>query len=208
MRKIDPARHEERRRQIMEAAGRRLARDGFRGATMARICAEAGMSPGAVYHYFESKEAIVAARMEAVLERWTGAFAELIESGEPLSILPSRVLALSAQAEAGIHQGASRPGYDTLAEAARNPVLAEIVKRHGDAVRALFSDFLKSAQAGGKVDPALDAEVAAAALLGMSQSAREWMARDPQFDPRAYLALMDELAKGMLTPRCREDMTS
>jgi AcrR family transcriptional regulator len=200
MRKIDPARHEERRRQIMEAAGRCLARDGFRGATMARICAEAGMSPGNVYHYFESKEAIVAARAQAVLAGWAEAFAELIAGGDPMALLPSKVLALSARSEAGLNTSLNQVNYETLAEAARNPAMAQIVKQHSDAVRGLFRTFLQTAQAQGRVDPALDADAAASTLLGMSQSAREWTARDPEFDLASYLALLDDLARRMLTP--------
>ena len=42
MRKLDPVRHEQRRREILAAAGRCFARDGFRGASISDICAEAG----------------------------------------------------------------------------------------------------------------------------------------------------------------------
>lgn len=184
----------------MEAAGRCLARDGFRGATMARICAEAGMSPGNVYHYFESKEAIVAGRAQAVLAGWATSFAELIEGADPLTLLPSKVLALSARSEGGMNPGQSQVSYETLAEAGRNPVMAEIVKRHSDAVRGLFRDFLTTAQAQGKINATLDTDAAASTLLGMSQSAREWAARDPEFDQGRYLALLDDLALKMLTP--------
>jgi TetR/AcrR family transcriptional repressor of uid operon len=41
MRKIDPVKHEEKRQEILEAAGRCFARKGFQGATISDICAEA-----------------------------------------------------------------------------------------------------------------------------------------------------------------------
>jgi len=67
MRKVDPVKHEKKRRDILEAAARCFARDGFRGASTADICAEAKISPGHLYHYFASKEAIMGAMAEAKL---------------------------------------------------------------------------------------------------------------------------------------------
>lgn len=54
-----------RRKQILDAAATCFRRDGFRGASMANISLTAGMSTGHIYHYFESKAAII----EAVIER-------------------------------------------------------------------------------------------------------------------------------------------
>jgi AcrR family transcriptional regulator len=61
MPKISDARKDARRSQILAAAVRCFARDGFQGATIPDICAEAGVSVGAIYGYFDSKDAIVAA---------------------------------------------------------------------------------------------------------------------------------------------------
>src|SRR5687767_472168 len=68
------------RRQIIEAARALFREKGFEGATMREIAARVGLSLGAAYYYFPSKEAIVAAYYEQVqeqhLERATAAFAE------------------------------------------------------------------------------------------------------------------------------------
>jgi AcrR family transcriptional regulator len=61
MPKISAARKEERRRQILEAAMARFAQQGFQQTTILDICAEAGLSAGAVYSYFRSKDAIIEA---------------------------------------------------------------------------------------------------------------------------------------------------
>jgi TetR/AcrR family transcriptional repressor of uid operon len=45
--------------RILTAAMNCFIRSGFRGASMNEICSEAGMSPGALYRYFPSKEAII-----------------------------------------------------------------------------------------------------------------------------------------------------
>jgi TetR/AcrR family transcriptional repressor of nem operon len=48
------------RRRIVEAAGRRLKRDGIDGSGVATLMADAGLTNGAFYAHFESKEDLVA----------------------------------------------------------------------------------------------------------------------------------------------------
>src|SRR6266566_2843853 len=48
------------RRRIIEAAGRRLKRDGIDGSGIATLMADAGLTNGAFYAHFESKEDLVA----------------------------------------------------------------------------------------------------------------------------------------------------
>src|SRR4029079_18351652 len=50
----------DRRNEILDAARRCFVRSGFHAASMQEICAEAGMSPGNLYRYFVSKEALIA----------------------------------------------------------------------------------------------------------------------------------------------------
>ena len=64
MPKISAARKEERRRQILQAAMSLFAQRGFQRTTILDICAEAGLSAGAVYSYFDSKDAIIEALSE------------------------------------------------------------------------------------------------------------------------------------------------
>jgi len=55
---------EDRREQIIEAALRVFAQKGFVRATNKDIANEAGITPGLIYHYFESKEALLQAVIE------------------------------------------------------------------------------------------------------------------------------------------------
>jgi TetR/AcrR family transcriptional regulator, transcriptional repressor for nem operon len=48
------------RRRIIEVAGRRLKRDGIDGSGIATLMADAGLTNGAFYAHFESKEDLVA----------------------------------------------------------------------------------------------------------------------------------------------------
>ena len=60
MRRANVQAQSDRRAEILAAAQRCFVRSGFHGASMQDICAEAGMSPGNLYRYFPSKEALIA----------------------------------------------------------------------------------------------------------------------------------------------------
>ncbi|HEY7208008.1 MAG TPA: helix-turn-helix domain-containing protein, partial [Gaiellaceae bacterium] len=58
MPKISEERRTERREQILEAARRCFAENGFEGATVARLEQATGLSRGAIFNYFSSKDAL------------------------------------------------------------------------------------------------------------------------------------------------------
>jgi AcrR family transcriptional regulator len=60
---------EARKRQIVEVTLDLIAKEGLRGATMARIAAEAGIRQASLYTHFESRRAILLAALDAVYER-------------------------------------------------------------------------------------------------------------------------------------------
>ena len=55
---------EDRREQIIDAAMRTFSQKGYARATNKDIAREAGITPGLIYHYFESKEALFKAIIE------------------------------------------------------------------------------------------------------------------------------------------------
>jgi AcrR family transcriptional regulator len=86
------AEHKERRRaQILEAAQRVFARHGFEGATVARLEQETGLSRGAIFSYFENKDALFVAvvressgrLVEIWLERGFRALLEALAQEDP-----------------------------------------------------------------------------------------------------------------------------
>ena len=60
---------EETRRRILESAGRRLKRDGLDGSGIAALMADAGLTHGAFYAHFASKEDLVASVVQEELRR-------------------------------------------------------------------------------------------------------------------------------------------
>jgi len=64
-------RHRIRREQILVAARHCVIRGGFHATTMDEIAREAELSVGQIYRYFENKNAIIEAIINAMLERRT-----------------------------------------------------------------------------------------------------------------------------------------
>ncbi|WP_315744422.1 MULTISPECIES: TetR/AcrR family transcriptional regulator [unclassified Bradyrhizobium] len=177
MRKVDPVKHEQRRQEIIQAALRCFVRNGFHGASTTDICAEAKMSPGHLYHYFPSKEAIVEALVQSDL-------AHAASRVELILASPDIVEALLREIEdTSIHRPEAQVlSAEALAEACRNPSFARIVQEHARAIRALLVDFLIKAQCRGEVDPALDPEAAANILSAVVDGARALPIRNPTVD--------------------------
>ena len=72
-----------RRRQILDAAAASFARKGLHSATMDDVCAEAGLSKGAVYGYFRSKDDIISALKVESVQRDGAALKMAMQSGSP-----------------------------------------------------------------------------------------------------------------------------
>ncbi|GAA4027019.1 hypothetical protein GCM10022247_59980 [Allokutzneria multivorans] len=83
-----------RRREITEAARRCFARKGFAGTSMSDVFAESGLSAGAVYGYFTSKDQLISAIIDEVLAEVGRSLAPAREDGnlEPLPQVLGRFL--------------------------------------------------------------------------------------------------------------------
>ena len=157
----------QRRAQILAAATIRFARDGFHRTSMADVIGEAGLSPGAVYRYFHSKDEII----EAIAADAMGVVASAVEQGlaerrplpEIIGELP-RLLAEVDQAEPRI-----RLAVQTWGEVLRNPILAAHLGDSLAHIQAALADRIRQAQSEGEADRDLDPVDTAQVLLALTQ---------------------------------------
>jgi AcrR family transcriptional regulator len=74
MPKVSTEHKQRRREEILEGAQRAFARHGYEGATVARLEEETGLSRGAIFNYFENKDAlfvgVVAKSSDRLVEVW------------------------------------------------------------------------------------------------------------------------------------------
>lgn len=83
MPKVTDAHRAARRDEILDAAQRVFARKGYRGSSIAAIIDESGLSAGAIYSYFESKQELFHAVVERTLAvRTSQIAADAADAGE------------------------------------------------------------------------------------------------------------------------------
>jgi AcrR family transcriptional regulator len=135
-------RAERRRRQVLDAANTLFKRHGFHSTSMAQIAAEAGMSVGHIYRYFENKEAVIAAIVEEDLDQQRETINTMLQ--DPAGVRAAMV----AKVDTGVAKMLDRMDaalfLEVMAEAARHPKIAESARLHHEAAQMcvgwLFED--------------------------------------------------------------------
>ncbi len=196
MPKLKPATQAARRDHILDGAEKCFARTGFHRTTMHDICKEAAVSPGALYVYFDSKEALIAGLCER--DR-----AEFSERFTVLAAAPDFLTALNQLAE---HYFAEEPAHKRLmcvemgVEATRNPRIAEIVWKVDDFVHASFEALFLRLKNEGRIAPALDIPTLAKAFMVLGDGLFWRRATDPKFDAKVVLPVVTSMLGGLLNP--------
>ncbi|NYE69738.1 AcrR family transcriptional regulator [Microlunatus parietis] len=72
-----------KRDAILDVADRLMIIKGYESLAITDLMTEAGISKGALYHYFTSKRAVLAALLDRRLDRWEAALAPLANGAEP-----------------------------------------------------------------------------------------------------------------------------
>jgi AcrR family transcriptional regulator len=163
MPKVTEEHVEARRRQILSAALRCFARDGFHRTTMQDIFREADLSPGAVYSYFQGKDELVVGIIVEFMSFAGGAAAMFDEPlpdgrmrrpGEALAEIIERF----QDFELGTVVERARIFPHLVGEQQRNPQLNAAVRAGIGQLRAGFEKLARAAQERGELDEAIDPE--------------------------------------------------
>jgi len=119
----DPA--TDRKTQIIDAAILCFARKGFHLTSMHDISAEAGISVGLIYRYFQNKEAVIG----TMAEQHKKEIQELLERARQApSLLESLEVLFTAHCCENSPKVQSAFIVDLYAEASRNPQVADLVR--------------------------------------------------------------------------------
>ncbi len=134
MPKVTPEYRAERRAHIMAAARRCFIRNGFHAASMHDLVKEAGMSSGAVYRYFPSKDAVIEAIAADNLEQVVAAIRRSIDDGASPQAAIATVLDFVTLRHG--EDGFAAIALLVWSEALRNPTLAAHLR---DATASAFA---------------------------------------------------------------------
>ncbi len=163
----DQSKAEAREQQILNAACDCVRRSGFHGASMAEIAQASCLSVGQIYRYFENKEAIVAAIVARDLAEVRAKFAAF--QGADSSLVKTILDSCAGAVERNHDPARACMLLEVLAEAARNPKVAAIVREADCMERALIGQLLERAGVGGdEAEAAARGEVLSMLFDGMA----------------------------------------
>lgn len=164
-----------RRRQILDGASRCFTRNGFHATSMQDVLRETGLSAGAVYRYFRSKEELIGAIAEEAFATIGGAFADAAHDDPPPlpDVVLGRVLRQVYAGPADLADG-DRTNYPRLiiqvwAETLRNEQLAATLNEGYANLRADWIGLVESYQKAGTMRSDVPADHVARTLIGIVQ---------------------------------------
>jgi AcrR family transcriptional regulator len=212
MPKVSDAHLEARRRQILDAAARCFARDGFHRTSMLDVVRECGISAGLVYRYFASKDDVIA----AIATEWHDRRQEMIDPGDdaaPEDAAPGRVgLDDAAAAYLDLLRSVGDPesrqdlrlGVQVWAETVRSDRLRAVARRGVDRPRGVLVDAVRRAQASGDVTPDVDPDALVRIMIAIYQGIRLQTLWDETVDHEAVASTTEAMIAALsapLTPR-------
>jgi len=195
MPKVTEAHLKARRQQILDAAWACFARKGYHQTTMQDICQESDLSPGAVYRYFASKEAI----LKAINDRGQEMSRALVEEARSLAGGPLDVLGVIGQTMFAIFadpmfEAMTRVNIEIWPEFLRNKVLRDSAKKEIAFWRTVLTQLLREAKERGQLKPGVDPEALAVLLICAWDGLRHYNLIDPHsFKPERLIELMQAL---------------
>lgn len=169
MPKISPAHEHARREQILAAAIACFARQGYHATSMEDIVRESGLSVGALYTYFPSKEELFLAlcdqRARQSLEHVQAIFAE------PGSLEEKTRRALDyffRELDDDLVPYA-RVSMEFWSQAAKSERVHRRHAEHWERMHRFYAELLATAQRSGAIEPSVDVDAAAELLIALSQ---------------------------------------
>jgi TetR/AcrR family transcriptional regulator, transcriptional repressor of aconitase len=192
-----------RRRQIIDAAMTCFARDGFHAATMQDIVAETGLSAGAIYRYFRSKEDIVAAIATEHRAAEEAALAEASAGDDLGAALRSLVRASLGRLADPQEQRWRRVTVQVWGEALRSDRVMGIVRAGLDEPVEILAGLFRRGQRDGSVPREIDPTGAARVCASIFQGLVLQQAWDPQLDVEAYIGAVLEVVASLIRPTGR-----
>ncbi len=164
MPKTSPAAKDARRTQILNAAVHCFARHGYYATTIEDLVAETGLSRGALYLYFPSKEAIYL----AISERWSCGLEEAIRARLAPDLSPAAIMRLWIEVT-GEHVQAEADACRVLMEgwslAHHIPALAERAQQQQARSIEALSRLLRAGIATGEFRADLQVETQVRILI-------------------------------------------
>ncbi len=189
----------ETRRGLLDSAAAVFVRDGFQGASVESICAEAGFTRGAFYSNFETKEQLF---VELLQDRVYQGYRRMLERS-PSDLAPVERLRWGAR-DLMERYGREEDRWlfalwlECLAHAARNPEFRTLAATFWSGNRAIAAGQAEDAFAESGVEPPIEPKHVATALIALDIGLALQNLVDPDAVPLDLYPRLYELLFGPL----------
>jgi AcrR family transcriptional regulator len=197
--RTSPEQKAERRAQIVAAARTCFARSGFHNTTLQDVFAEAGLSAGCVYNYFQSKDELMLAIAEERHDQERQLIGEVSETDDPVAALRqvARTFADKYLKEDGLDR--RRIALQTWSETQINPFVLSSVRAGLDGPRAQLAQLIRRCQAAKQLTSALDADAIAHTVIAIFHGSLLQKLWKPDIDSEAQFAVFDHFLRSLET---------
>jgi TetR/AcrR family transcriptional regulator, repressor for uid operon len=189
----------DRRAHILAAAERAFLREGFHATSMQNVAAEARMSPGNLYRYFPSKEAIVAGLCARDQEEIAATFDMLAAGTDPMGGIEQAL----RQHLVNEPRERFQMVVEIWAEATRKPEIAAMCQGIDAHVRSGLGQVFESAIRRGVAVADIDINFVVRTTLTVVIGLFKRRAHEPEFDGEAELALALAVIKAAMRGQIR-----
>jgi AcrR family transcriptional regulator len=158
--------HDRQRETFAEAAMRLIARNGLDGVTMRAVAAEAGLSYGSLFHYFDSKEELLMHAVRTTMERQTRRVNEYSGQYAGLEALEHLLCddAVTSESSRDVWLVWMAFQYQATLRESFGEMNAELVAGWRQRIRSLLND----AKSDGEIGEEIDTDIEASALWAYS----------------------------------------
>lgn len=177
---------------LLQIAAEEFAERGYAETTMAQLIARSGLTKGAFYFHFSSKEQLALAVIEEKQRQWIDSVLQAI-SAEPGAFDQLRAVALAL---VKVHRDPSAFSVSRLTrDLARVAGVSDVVRDHMRTWVGLVAGLIRGAQAEGDLPATVDADDLAAVLVATTDGLKDLGALidSPSRARRAYERRMDTL---------------
>jgi AcrR family transcriptional regulator len=195
MPKVSALYRDTRRNEILEAALACFARNGFHETTIQDISHEAGLSHGAIYRYFPSKEDMVEAASRRDRGVRAGRFEEAEAGRRPLDAI-DRLLASYVEGDATLESSSAQLRVVVFGEGVRNSKVNDSIRATWREVLGLIGAMVRRGQVAGEIDAELDPDAIALVVAALRDGLLIHQAIDPTVDAEACSQVVSALLHG------------
>ncbi len=182
------------RERILAAAERLFAEDGYAGVSMPTIAKASGITAGAIYKHFDSKEDL----FFEVVQRAVHAVRTAVDRGADGADLP-RIVANYTKGQLRLVRLLA---IEIHAASTRHAKVRRLLRRSIEGNIAEMKGMIELAQKSGRIDPTLDAENLASTVLVFVMGLTHMETLLPQFvDDAAWHAFVEARVAAMLGAR-------